>query len=298
MQTYDLLTSMNGGLRELATQRWGLPATTPRLLAAMLVRPRAALRLIRRGSDAGAGQLTRLMVEYGGRPVPHHRVLEDEAARLRGWFPVIETAEGWALPADLAMAAIGAARVQRLFASTLVATLDGPALESLLTELEVPRFGSPASRAVRAATSIIEQEVDDDSAAAAQRSAELGAIDIERIAALAPVPGARGTRWRLETTDGDVLEIAPRELAAACDLGFAPPLRVGQPIEFEPDIVACSSLARAPCQAQQQPEGARNGHNSPGPGQNFPIHERPRFRKRHTPLACTCFSQGNAPFPG
>lgn len=223
MQTYDLLTSMNGGLRELATQRWGLPATTPRILAAMLVRPRAALRLMRRGADAGAGQLTRLMVEYGGRPVPQHRVLEDEAARLRGWFPLIETADGWALPTDLAVSGFGTARVQRLFASTLVATLEGPALDALLAELDVPRFGSPVSRAVRAAARIVEQGVDDDSAAAAQRTAELGAVDVERVASLAPVPGARGTRWRLETTDGDVIEIAPRELAAACDLGFAPP---------------------------------------------------------------------------
>ncbi len=236
MQTYDLLTSMNGGLRELATQRWGLPATTPRVLAAMIVRPRAALRLMRRGTDAGAGQLTRLMVEYGGRTVPRHRVLEDEAARLRGWFPLIESADGWSLPADLAMAGFGAARVQRLFASTLVATLDGPSLDALLSELGMPRFGSMASRASRASASIPGQAVDDQSVAAAQQTAELGAIDIERIASLAPVPGSCGTRWRLETTDGDTFEVAPRELAAACDLAFAPP-EVEEPAE-EPAVRA------------------------------------------------------------
>lgn len=161
------------------------------------------------------------MVEYGGAWVPRHAGLEVEAARLSGWFPYEESAEGYRVPMDFAMAALRVAERERLFVATLLARLARPDADVLLAELGVSDLGTRTTRLCAAATLIAR-----GAPATADEAAAVAAVDSVKARdglTVGYVEGSAGRRYRLQSADGS-FELVPRELAAGGGATFAAPV--------------------------------------------------------------------------
>ncbi len=223
MQIIDVLTQMSRAMRDLGAMRWGVPSTTPRVMAELLRRERVANRLYRRACDAGAPQLIELLVEFGGRLLPRQGVLEVEAARLRGWFPWQETKAGWAIPADLAAAMASQVASERFFAVTLAARLDDDELLALSEELALPPLGSHSTRVGCAARAAVDAKSDaPEVRAAADVIDDHQCVASEDIETVTYVRGSRGLLYGIEFVDGEVLEVCPREVAELLGISFDP----------------------------------------------------------------------------
>lgn len=212
MWMQDLLEEMDLATREIGALRWSVPLTTPRMMAEMLREPKAATRMYRRGVEAGAGQLVRLMVEYAGSPVARLEALEREADRLRGWYLFEETDTGWSLPTDLAVAMGDNAATERFFAGTLLRRLSVQDLRDLLAERELPMHGSSAAQVARLRDSLVEDTDLDDAVDAATETERLQEIEAEMIDQVRAVPGFAGRVLEV-IIDGESFKLAPREVA-------------------------------------------------------------------------------------
>jgi hypothetical protein len=225
MQTFDLLQGMEPALLELSASRWGVPASTPHLVAELLRTPAHAVRTCRRGADAGAGRLVRTMVEFGGHAVPLHENLRTEARLLEGWFPFTASDLGWRVPFDFAAAAIEAAESERFFAATLLGRCTDAQIRAVTVELGLPTSGSRNARAGRAAALIAKRALSADNrsawADAIRVTAGLPALAADQILAVQPVAGAMGAVFEVSTRDGRKVIYAVREYAIAA--GYALP---------------------------------------------------------------------------
>ena len=215
----------------LGAQRWGLPITTPRVLAGMLRSPKVAGRVCRRGSDAGAPQLVRLLVEHGGTNVPKQSALEVEASRLRGWFPLQETEEGWHVPMEFALASFRVRERERFFVATLLPRLSRADTDLLLTELGISKLSTHAHRVCTAAITVASQDAVKEHAAAVEAVEELQSIRSRDIDSVAYVPDSAGRLFTVRLTDGEEVEITPREIAEKAGATFRP-INVGSPTEL------------------------------------------------------------------
>lgn len=224
METREFLATMTPSQLRVSALRWGIPRTTARVMAAHLVRPRAALRVYRRASEAGAGQLARLLVEFGGQPVPRVAELELEADRLLGWFPIVESENGWSVPSDFASALWKQSERQRFFASTLLARLPDEDVRDLLSELG----GTPTGSTLRQRREILARlgNVHVDPAAiadAADEVEELQSLRSRDVASVAYRQGTAGIGFRMVLADGEEIDIVSREVAEQVGREFSPP---------------------------------------------------------------------------
>ena len=215
----------------LGAHRWGLPITTPRVLAGLLRNPKTAGRVCRRGADAGSPQLVRLLVEHGGNTVPRLSALEEEARRLRGWFPFSESEDGWCVPIEFALSAFRFRERERFFVATLLPRLSRADTDTLLTELGISRLSTHSHRVFIAATTIASAETLPEHAEAVEAVEELQSIRSRDIASVSYVPGSRGRLFTVELSDGEQVEITPRELAEKAGATFTP-VRVDRPTEL------------------------------------------------------------------
>lgn len=206
----------------LGAHRWGLPITTPRMLAGLLRNAKAAGRVCRRGADVGAPQLVRLLIEHGGTVVPRQSGLEVEATRLRGWFPMTETDAGWSVPMEFALAAFRIRERERFFVATLLPRLTRPDTDGLLTELEIPRLSTHAHRVRMAAERIAASEPNKGDKSAVESVEELQSMRSRDITQVRYIEGSGGRLFNVEFTDGEVVEITPRELAEKAGATFTP----------------------------------------------------------------------------
>lgn len=218
----QLLAGWPPAEQALGAHRWGLPITTPRMLAGLLRNPTAAGRVCRRGADAGAPQLVRLLIEHGGNPVPRQSALEFEAARLRGWFPMTETEKGWSVPMEFALAAFRVWERERFFVATLLPRLSRPDTDGLLRELDIPKLSTHAHRVRMAAEKIAASEPGPNDQGAVESVEELQSIRSRDISQLHCIPGSGGRRFNVQFSDGEVVEITPRELAEKAGATFTP----------------------------------------------------------------------------
>lgn len=213
MQTFDLLASLPRAERGLGAHRWGMPPTTARVLAAMLLEPENAARVVRRGIDAGAPQLCRLLVEHGGSTVPYTDALALEYARLSGWFPVLASPEGWAVPRDFSAAAAASADQERFFTATLLSRVPAESLKSLYEELGLTAHGTQGYKFRTAVETVATAPKDARLAQHAQNVADLQAIRVRDIDSVDLIPGFGGLAVRFVLADGEEIEICPREQA-------------------------------------------------------------------------------------
>lgn len=223
MRTIDLIANMPRAERSLGAHRWGASPTTARALAARLLQPANALRMCRRGADAGSPQLVRLLVEHGGALVPRQAALEPEADRLRHWFPMLETDAGWSMPADLCVAAAGFRERERFFAATLVTLLDDDGFRALSAELGVTPAATSGQRRIALAAAIRAACASASPSREAVRSTvELQSVRRRDIEALIPEADGGGLRFSLRLADGDEAPVCPREAAERAGGAFAP----------------------------------------------------------------------------
>ena len=215
----------------LGAHRWGLPITTPRVLAGLLRNPKTAGRVCRRGADAGSPQLVRLLVEHGGNPVPRSSALEVEARRLRGWFPFHEGEDGWTVPIEFALAAFRFRERERFFIATLLPRLSRADTDELLTELNVSRLSTHSHRVFLAATTIAAADSLPEHADAVEAVEELQSIRSRDIASVSYVASSGGRLFEVKLSDGERIEITPREIAEKSGATFAP-IRVDRPTEL------------------------------------------------------------------
>lgn len=180
-----------------------------------MLRPRSAQRIYRRAMESGATQLTRLLVEHGGHGVPRLPALESEARRLRDWFPVDESAEAWSIPFDLATAMARSMERERFFVATLVARVSDEGVRAALDELAIATLGSAVRqrRALVRAVDGAEVAPSDELNEAATNVEELQAIRRTDIESVHYVRGSLGLRYEVVLSDGEVVEIVPREIA-------------------------------------------------------------------------------------
>lgn len=211
MRTAELIANKTRAELGIGATRWGLTPSAPGVVAVRLLEPKTAVRVCRRGADAGALQLVRLMVEHGGATVPRLEALEPEAARLDTWFPFVATDAGWAMPADLCAAAIGFARTERFFAASLVARLDDADVRTLAAELGVSAV-LPLNQQRRGVAEAVRGAATDGLEEVAAATAALGSVPTDRIDAVVPLPGHGGRVFEVTTDDG-VHRVCPRELA-------------------------------------------------------------------------------------
>ena len=202
--------------------RWGIPRTTARVMAATLLQPRVAQRVFRRAVEANAGQLARLLVEFGGQPVPELPELEVEAERLRAWYPMQAVDGGWASPFDLAGVLWKQSERQRFFRAGLVARLGDGEVREALEDLGQRPLGSSGRQRVALVAAMAEREAPVEDALLDEVE-ELQSLRSRDVSAVRYVPGCGGQRFELDLTDGERIAIVPRELAEARGRQFAPP---------------------------------------------------------------------------
>lgn len=224
METRDFLSRLSPAHREMSSRRWGVAFTNPAAMAGLLLHPRAALRIFRRATESGAAQLTRLLVEHGGHGVPRMPALEPEARRLRDWFPFEETEDGWAMPFDLATAMARSLERERFFAATLVARVNEEQIRAAIEELGVGAIGSPVRQRRELVRALLLREVSGtpELEEAATNVEELQAIRRTDIESVHYVRGSEGLRYEIVLTDGEVVEIVPREIAEMLGRRFDP----------------------------------------------------------------------------
>ncbi len=221
MLTYDLLASLPRAERGLGAHRWGMAPTTARVLAAMLLEPENAARVIRRGIDAGAPQLCRLLVEHGGAAVPRTDALAIEAGRLLGWFPLIEDAAGWCVPRDFAAAAAPCVDRERFFTATLIPRLETDDLVGLFDELGLATEGTHGYKLRAAVERVATAAKDPACSTAAANVRDLQSIRSSDIASVSSIPNTGGLQFRVVLADGEEVDICPREQAELHGQQFA-----------------------------------------------------------------------------
>jgi hypothetical protein len=239
MQTIELLAGMNQASRELGALRWGIPCSAPRFMAENLKKHRNAQRVFRRGTDV-APVLIKLLVESAGHPVLRTENLEDEASRLRGWFPFVETPTHWHIPRDLACVLARFAETERFFALGILAHISTDDLRALLAELELVPLGSVTFQIVQVADKILAQSPNPGITETAKKTVELGALALKEIQSIRYVVGSRGTRFSVFTESAEY-ELCPREFAIALGLS-----RVHDTVDVPVVSSARSARARLP----------------------------------------------------
>lgn len=210
--------------RSIGAHRWGLKPSTPRVLAARLVQPAVAQQVCRRGADAGAPQLVRLMVEHGGAPVPRTDALALEAERLRAWFPFQESPEGWSMPREVATAAAGFREYERFYTATLLTLVSDADRAELEAEIALPPSPTRSSALRRLVEAIAALDPDPAIADVARATAALGALDLGEVLRVVPVAGTGGQRYTVDLKGSRVVEVCPRELAERLGVAFEPVL--------------------------------------------------------------------------
>lgn len=224
METREFLATMTPSQLRVSALRWGIPRTTARVMAARLVRPRTAQRVYRRATEAGAGQLARLLVEYGGRTVPRLPELELEADRLRGWFPLVEDESGWRAPFDFAAALWKQSDRQRFFLASLVARLSDEDVRAVLADLDLAPIGSTLRQRREILTALADAKGDADAIAdGADEVEELQSLRSRDVASVHYRAGTAGLGYRVVLVDGEEIDLVPREIAEAHGREFTPP---------------------------------------------------------------------------
>lgn len=222
MLTFDLLASLPRAEQGLGAYRWGIAPSTPRVLAARLLDPALAVRVARRGIDAGAPQLVPLLVEHGGATVPRSHALEPEAERLAGWFPMHATDEGWSVPRDYAAAAASVGERERFFAATLVARLDGTQRAALADALGLPAQSTASYRLQHTVERVATAAADPSLVAHAKALGTLQSIRASDIASVDVDLQSAGLKFTVRFVDGDSVNVCPREQAEALGERFNP----------------------------------------------------------------------------
>ena len=202
--------------------RWGIARTTARVMAATLLQPRVAQRVFRRAVEANGGQLARLLVEYGGQPVPALDALAPEAERLRSWYPIQAVDGGWATPFDLASALWKQSDRQRFFRAGLVARLDDAEVREALVELGQRPLGSSARQRACLVAAMAEPPADADDALLDEVQ-ELQSLRSRDVRAVRYLPKSGGQQFELELSDGERVRIVAREVAEQHGRSFAEP---------------------------------------------------------------------------
>lgn len=220
MQIHDLIVSMNQASREIAAQRWGIPPSTPRVMAENLKKFKAAQRTAKRGMEVAPG-LVRELVESAGTPVQRTPEFELEARKLDGWFPLISTPGSWALPQDLAYVMSRTAERERFHLLSMLGRLTTDGLRELLRELGLKPLGSINYQAIRLASVIFARPRLPEVQAAAALLGELQVAAVKDISSLDHVTGSGGQLFDLRMADGRQLRITCRELAAECGVAFS-----------------------------------------------------------------------------
>lgn len=222
MLLVDVLQRMSRAQRSLSAQRWGVESSPPAVLAERLTSPDVARRLFGQLKQAGAPNLTLLLVEYGGAPFSPNEELAAEAAVLRDWGLLIEESDGWALPADLVLAMSASRQRERYFLGTLLARLNAKDLQTLADEVGIALAGSPVRSLaqIRRAVLIAADDADfSDIVAAAEVVTELEPAELPRVGAIRLVAGHYG-RLFVVNLDGVDYTVAPREIAEVMGHSF------------------------------------------------------------------------------
>jgi len=194
----------------LSAHRCGVIATTRRAFAAAITQPQTALQVCQRGEDARAGQLVRLLVEYGGNWVPRCGELEVEAERLAGWFPFVETERGWRAGSDFATAATPFGKRERFFAATLIGRLSPGGVRLMAENLGTDLRDAPRQACHHLHDAILHSMTSeglDDLFGAIARNDSIAAKTIQEVVHL------EGPRFAIVLDKGERMEVCPRELA-------------------------------------------------------------------------------------
>jgi hypothetical protein len=210
--------------------RCGVERTTPAGMAMNLAKPRMGQRLIRRAAEAAGGQLARLLLEYGGRPVPKSETADAEAAQLEGWYPIYESDGGWAMPGDLSMALWKLADRQRFFLATLIARLSERDVQLMLHEQGRVLLGSHDRQRRVLLSALADTAIVDtpEAQTGATNVEELGAIRSRDVDEVRYVDGSGGMLFVVVLSDGEEVQIVPREVAEALGREFEPPQLANQ----------------------------------------------------------------------
>ncbi|MFT6395986.1 MAG: hypothetical protein ACJAYU_000728 [Bradymonadia bacterium] len=123
---------------------------------------------------------------------------------------------------EFALAAFRARERERFFVATLLPRLTRSDTDVLLTELEIPRLSTHAHRVRKAAERISASVLDKADRGAVESVEELQSIRSRDIAQVRYIEGSGGRLFNLELSDGEVVEIAPRELAEKAGATFTP----------------------------------------------------------------------------
>jgi hypothetical protein len=142
-----------------------------------------------------------------------------------------ETADGWKVPVEFALAAFRVRKRERFFIATLLPWLPRSDADLLVAELGVSKLSTHAHRLCTAAIAIAEAAASPEHAAAAEAVEELQSIRSRDIAAVTYVPGSAGFLFTIRLTDGELIEITPRELAEKAGATFTP-VNVSSPTDL------------------------------------------------------------------
>lgn len=217
MQTREFLAELDGVQRAVSLYRLGVVAGGVEFAATRLTQPEGARRAYLRGVDAGAGELLQRLVERGGEPLARDERFEDDAARLRGWFPLMRDRETWSLPRDFALALLPVAEHEAFFATSLVARLRSAGHGALASSLGLPTNLS-ASGISKLATALVARRAGPSLQAAAAETARLVRLRASEIVDVTIDPATAAFTLRLR--DDRTLVVACREHAMQLGLTF------------------------------------------------------------------------------
>lgn len=195
--------------------------------------PEAARELARRVHEAGAGELLRLLIEYGGSPLPPYPELQPEADVLAHWGIAKIDARGWQLAGEMVVALRNEAEWERFFLVTLLQRLDEDDFVALHAQLGVVASGSKAARVTRlmqAVCASADPAVVD--VTACEQTIDLAALPVVDIASVSFAEHPSGGLFEVEMADGSVHSVVARELVEANGLKFRRPTVRG--VEVEP----------------------------------------------------------------
>jgi hypothetical protein len=227
VHTLELLADMDGIALEMTASRCGIVASTPRLLSELFAQPASAQRAVRRATEVGAGRLARMLVEFGGHPIPMHANLSVEKGLLCDWFPAAMSGDGCILPLDFAAAAVSVAENERFTATTLLARCSADMVRRLNSALGLPSAGSRCSRIARMVDRIRSTTFDAATVALAKSTAELAPIAANTIESVDVDLADDSCSVTIKLRDGSTMTIAPLD----CDPTLSPALpKIAPPI--------------------------------------------------------------------
>jgi hypothetical protein len=213
MNTSEFFEQLDPTSRAVSAWRLGLASGSPRFLSARATAEAGSASVARRARDAGGYVLLQRLIERGGQALQRNPGFEGEAARLRGWFPLVETADEWSLPDDLLVAMLPIAESEIFSAMTLVNRLSLPKRSKLAIQLGVGADGRGAEVLRRVAKAVAETKPEPGVRKLAEATARLARIRSQEIQDLDVRLEQGAVVFTLRLTEDRTVEVVSRETA-------------------------------------------------------------------------------------